>query len=137
MNLQDNNSQAFLALVRSGLWETEARLSQFKDIEYSAILQLAEEQSVVGLVTAGLERVVDVKVPQEWVLQFVGETLQIEQQNKEMNSFLCRLTEKMRAADIYALLVKGQGIAQCYERPLWRASGDVDFLLDDANFTKA
>lgn len=137
MNLQDNNSQAFLALVRAGLWETEARLSQYKDIDYSAILQLAEEQSVVGLVTAGLECVVDVKVPQEWVLQFIGETLQIEQQNKEMNSFISRLTEEMREAGINALLVKGQGVAQCYERPLWRASGDVDLLLDEDNFIKA
>lgn len=79
----------------------------------------------------------DVKVPQEWVLQFVGETLQIEQQNKEMNSFLSRLTEKMRGADIYSLLVKGQGIAQCYERPFWRASGDVDLFLSEDNYQKA
>jgi hypothetical protein len=35
------------------------------------------------------------------------------------------------------LLIKGQGIAQCYERPLWRACGDVDLLLDAENFEKA
>lgn len=80
-----NNQKSFLALVRAGLWETEARLSQYKDIDYAAILQLAEDQSLVGLVTAGLEHATDVKVPQDWVLQFVGETLQIEQQDKEMN----------------------------------------------------
>jgi hypothetical protein len=34
-------------------------------------------------------------------------------------------------------LVKGQGIAQCYERPLWRACGDVDLFLDDYNYQKA
>lgn len=43
----------------------------------------------------------------------------------------------MRKAGIYAILVKGQGIAQCYERPLWRASGDVDFLLSEENYEKA
>lgn len=133
----DNNQEAFFELVRAGLWEKEARLSQFKDIDYAAILQMAEEQSVVGLVTAGLERVSDVKVPQEWVLQFVGETLQIEQQNKDMNVFLGQLIERLRREDVYAILVKGQGIAQCYEKPLWRSSGDIDLLLSDTNYEKA
>ncbi len=133
----DTNQEAFFELVRAGLWEKEARLSQFNNIDYSCILNMAEEQSVVGLVTAGLERVVDVKVPQEWVLQFVGETLQIEQQNKDLNAFVASLIEKLRQEDVYAILVKGQGIAQCYEKPLWRASGDVDLLLTDSNYEKA
>lgn len=133
----DNNTHAFLALLRAGLWETEVRLSSYGDIDYAAILQLAEEQSVVGLVTVGLEHVSDVKVPQEWVLQFIGSSLQIEQQNKEMNAFVAKLIELLRKNDVYALLVKGQGIAQCYERPLWRACGDVDLLLSENNYKKA
>ena len=54
-----------------------------------------------------------------------------------MNSFISGLIEKMRKADIYTLLVKGQGIAQCYEKPLWRASGDVDLLLSESNYEEA
>ena len=76
----DNNIQAFFEIIRAGLWEKEASLSQFDNIDYAGILKLAEEQSVVGLVTAGLERVSDVKVPKEVLLQFIGSTLQIEQQ---------------------------------------------------------
>jgi len=34
-------------------------------------------------------------------------------------------------------MVKGQGLAQCYERPLWRPSGDIDFLLSEENYKKA
>lgn len=135
--LLDNNQKAFFELLKAGLWEREAQLSLYKDIVYSAIMRLAEEQSVVGLVTAGFEHVSDVKVPQEWVLQFIGSTLQIEQQNKTMNEFVARLIEKLRKEDVYAILVKGQGIAQCYERPLWRASGDVDLLLSESSYDKA
>ena len=137
IKMKDSTIPVFFILLRAGLWGEEARLSQFENIDYAAILQLAEEQSVVGLATAGLEHVADVKVPQEWLLQFVGETLQIEQQNKDMNSFLCRLIEKMRTAGIYTLLVKGQGVAQCYEKPLWRACGDVDLFLSSDNYSKA
>ena len=124
----DNNQRAFFELLRAGLWEKDIRLSQYKNIDYSVIMRLAEEQSVLGLITAGLEKVTDVKIQKEVILQFVGSTLQIEQQNKAMNAFIAVLIEKLRKEDIYAILVKGQGIAQCYEHPFWRSSGDVDFF---------
>lgn len=137
MQSLDNNTQAFLALVRAGLWETDVRLLPFDNIDFSQVLKLAEEQSVVGLVASGLEHVVDVKVPKEDLLQFVGQTLQLEQRNKEMNGFIAKLVADMRKAGIYTLLVKGQGIAQCYEKPLWRACGDVDLYLSNDNYQKA
>lgn len=133
----DNNQKVFFELLRAGLWEKEVRLSPYKDIDFSVILNLAEEQSVVGLVAAGLEHVVDVKVPQAWALQFAGQTIQLEQRNKAMNAFVAKLIGQFRNEDIYTLLVKGQGIAQCYERPLWRASGDVDLYLSNNNYEKA
>ena len=133
----NNNQQAFFVLVRAGLWETEARLSQFNDVDFSQVLKLAEEQSVVGLIAAGLEHVTDVKAPKEELLQFVGQALQLEQQNSAMNNFIGVIVEKMRAASIYTLLVKGQGIAQCYERPLWRSYGDIDFYLSESNYQLA
>ena len=76
-------------------------------------------------------------ISQEWALQFVGQTLQLEQRNKAMNGFVAKLIGDLRKADIYALLVKGQGVAQCYEKPLWRACGDVDLLLSKENYDKA
>ena len=133
----DKNQQAFFELLRAGLWEKDARLSPYKDIDYSAIMRLAEEQSVVGLVAAGLEHVVDMKAPQVIALQFAGQTIQLEQRNKSMNAFIADLIENLRKEDIYAILVKGQGIAQCYEKPLWRASGDVDLLLSESNYERA
>ena len=132
----DNNQGAFFELLRAGLWEKDARLSPYKDIDYSAIMRLAEKQSVVGLVAAGLEHVIDVKVPQVWALQFAGQAIQLEQRNKAMNVFVAKLIELLRKEDVYAILVKGQGIAQCYEKPLWRSSGDVDLLLSDTNYDK-
>lgn len=132
-----NNQKVFLELVRAGLWEKEARLSQFGKLDFEEIMRLAEEQAVMGLVTAGLKHVQDTKVPQDELLQFVGQTIQIEQQNKAMNDFLDSFYEKLQKAGITAVLIKGQGISQCYERPLWRNSGDIDLLLDEENYEKA
>jgi len=109
--MQTLNQEAFYALVRAGLWEKDVQLSQFEKIDLSEINRLVEEQSVVGLVAAGLDHVVDVKYPKEDVLQLVGQALQLEQQNLAMNGFISKLVDKMRTVKIYALLVKGQGIA--------------------------
>ena len=133
----NKNIQVFLSLVRAGLWEHDVQLASFGKIDFNDVYRLAAEQSVVGLVAAGIEHIIDVKVPQEVALTFAGSALQLEQQNKAMNQFIGVLIEKLRAADIYALLVKGQGIAQCYERPLWRSCGDIDFFLSPDNYNKA
>lgn len=133
----NNNIEAFFALLRAGLWEKEVQLAPYGEIDFSAVLDLAEEQSVVGLLAAGIDHVVDCKPQRKDVLQFIGRTVQLEQRNQAMNYFIGVMVEKMREAGIYTLLVKGQGVAQCYERPLWRSCGDVDFFLSDENYEKA
>ena len=130
-------TQAFIELMKAGLWEKEARLLPFKDIDFKEMYKLAREQCVVGVVAAGLEHVVDVEVEDDNALKFIGGALRIEQRNKEMNSLIVEILDKMRDAGICSLIVKGQGIAQCYERPMLRACSDVDFLLSEDNYKKA
>lgn len=132
-----NNHRAFFALVQGGLWEREVRLEKYGEVDYYALYRLSQLQSVVGLVAAGVEHLVGAKIPQQLALQFVGDSLQFEQRCKSMNEFIGLLFSKFNSARINALLVKGQGIAQCYERPLWRAAGDVDLLLDKENYDRA
>lgn len=135
--IKDHNIQAFFALLQAGLWgggNPDMRIDGTTDWE--EVYRLATEQSVLGLILAGLEHS-DVKPPQMLLLQWIGEVQIIEKRNKEMNGFIAELIEKLRKNDIYALLVKGQGVAQCYEKPLWRVYGDVDLLLDDENYQKA
>lgn len=71
------------------------------------------------------------------LLQWIGEVQQIEQRNKAMNMFVAEIIEILRKEDVYCLLVKGQGVAQCYEKPLWRESGDIDLLFTEDNYNKA
>jgi hypothetical protein len=131
----DYNQKAFLALVKAGLWETEARLLLNEEVDYSELLRLAEEQSVVGLVAAGLDHAAG--VPYETKLKFIGYASQIQQRNMAMNRFIADLVSKLQSVGITPILVKGQGVAQCYERPLWRTSGDVDLILGGDDYRKA
>lgn len=131
------NQKAFLALIREGLWgvgNPDIRVDVATD--WQEVYGLATEQSVLGLVLAGLEHV-DVKPPKELLLQWIGEVQQIEQRNKAMNKFIVLLFERMQNADVNPILVKGQGVAQCYERPYWRACGDIDLLFSDSDYEKS
>lgn len=144
--MDDLNTEFFFALIRAGLWNklesSIIRIQGFtQPIDWNKIYQKAEEQSVVGVVLAGIDWVrahdLQFSVPQEVLFQWIGEVQMLEQQNRAMNQFIERLVGKMRDADIYTLLVKGQGIAQCYERPLWRCCGDVDLFLNNNNYNRS
>lgn len=133
----DNMSNAFFALLRAGLWEQPVRLLPYSPLDMAAVFRLAEEQSVIGLIAAGLDYVEDTKLPKQQVLPFLKHVIALENRNVAMNYFIGAMTDKMREAGIDALLVKGQGVAQCYARPQWRSSGDVDFFFDAGHYQKA
>lgn len=135
----------FFALLRAGLFPVhgegvpDIRIDETTD--WNVVYRLAQEQSVQGIVLQGVEELkakgIELSLPKTLLLQWIGEVQMIEQRNKDMNAFIAKLITKLREADIYALLVKGQGIAQCYEKPLWRSCGDVDFYLSKENYEKA
>ena len=135
--LESDDYKAFLTLLRAGLWEQDVSLLSYKALNLSVVYSLAQEQTVVGLVASGVEHVSDTRLPKDKVLLFVGDALQMEQRNTEMNNLISVLVDKLKDAGINILLVKGQGIAQCYARPLWRSCGDVDFLVDDNHYERA
>lgn len=136
---------AFFALLRAGLFPVhgegvpDIRIDETTD--WNVVYRLAQEQSVQGLALQGIEELkakgIELSVPKTLLLQWIGEVQMIEQRNKDMNAFIAKLITRLREADIYTLLVKGQGIAQCYEKPLWRSCGDVDLLLSESNYKKA
>lgn len=133
---KNKNTDVLFELVRAGLWEKEARLSSLEGADWEDVYQLASEQSMLGLVLAGLENC-NAKPPQELLLEWIGEVQMLEQQNKAMNGFVVELFNRLFKAGISAVLVKGQGVAQYYERPLWRCFGDIDLLMDSENYERA
>ncbi len=142
----NDNVNTFFALVKAGLWEQfidskDRHELTGKAVDWNEVYRLANEQSVLGVVLGGMEwfREHDAMatVPKNVLLQWIGEIQMLEQRNKAMNNFIGVLVGKMRKEGIYTLLVKGQGVAQCYERPLWRSSGDIDLFLSDENYNRA
>lgn len=137
MSTPGNSIDVFFELLKAGLWEKDVHVLPFEPIDFEAIYQLADNQSVVGLVSAGLEHVEDRKIIKPEALPFLKKVFAQEGRNAAMNEFIGSLIPQMHAAGIRPLLVKGQGIAQCYSRPQWRSAGDIDFLLDADGYRRA
>lgn len=127
---------AFFAILRAGLWEQGVRLMPFDPLDFEALYELADEQSVIGLLAAGLEHVEDRKVTKPEAIKFLKKVFALEGQNSDMNGFIEKMFERLRLAGIDAVMVKGQGVAQCYERPQWRSYGDVDLLVEEDNYSR-
>ena len=144
----DYNTAFFFSLLRVGLWENSGSLAKpdgsyfsTDEVNWEIVLELAKKQSVVGLVAAGIE-ICKVNVPRFSVsrsvtMQFIRHLMMLEKRNAAMNRFIRLLTKKMRKAGIEPVLVKGQGVAQCYERPLLRAFGDVDLFFSTDDYERA
>lgn len=137
MEKTDKSLEVFFTLLRAGLWEQNVQIAPFEPIDFEALYNLADEQSVVGLIAAGLEHVEDMRILKKDALPFLKKVYSLETRNASMNTFIVDIFSRMRKAGIDAILVKGQGVAQCYCRPQWRSAGDVDFLLDERNYEKA
>lgn len=148
MGTENKDYKTFVELVKAGLWECadvdlNHNVSFNRDVKvnWEGVYQLAAEQSVQGLVLQGVEQYKSLNIPlglnQMLLLQWIGEVQLIELQNKAMNEFVAKLIDWLRGANVYAILVKGQGVAQCYEKPLWRSCGDVDLLLSESNYEQA
>lgn len=127
----------FLKLVKAGLWERDIDLSIQEEAQITNLILLSEEQAIVGLIAAGIDHLRNTQIKKDVILSCVGKTLQLEQNNRNMNDYLAKLQVMLSNKGINAILLKGQGVAQCYEKPLWRACGDIDLLLDGPNYFQA
>lgn len=137
-----DTERVFFELLKAGLWsDINPSIRIEGTTDWKEVYQLAQEQSIQGLVLCGVEGLrakgIELSVPKGLLLQWIGEVQVIEQRNKAMNAYIAEIIEGMKSVGIYTLLVKGQGLAQCYNRPNWRSSGDVDLLLSKDNYEKA
>lgn len=137
MKKTDPNLAAFYALLRGGLWGTEVRLAECDSVDFNEVYEIAKAQTVVGLVAAGLEQVVDRTITKQDARQYIHHVIKTEGFNKAMNDLIAKLVTYLRDNGVEVLLVKGQGLALCYDRPLWRSVGDVDFMVAPAQYEKA
>ena len=126
--------KSFFALLRAGLWNREPECECFplNTEEWKQVYRIARKQTVEGIVYDGITRLPDhFFPPRDILLKWVVMVDSIEERNRRMNRVVGELYDLFAKNHITAFLMKGQGVAACYENPLHRVCGDVDWSFPD------
>lgn len=127
----NKNEVLFFSLLRNALWNTTEDFPEKIAPETSgALLRLAEEQTVSGLIIDALIRN-DIHMEQQTVFETFCMLEQIKKANREVNRELLLFAELMAAKGLDYVVCKGQTVAALYPDPLLRMPGDIDFLIYD------
>ena len=128
----------FFSLLRAGLWNEVPDAGLFGvDTDWEALYKLAYEQTVVGHVTDGINRLPRAVLParEERLDPFLGDLLLTQQRNGALDRFIPVLFRALKAFPV--LLIKGQGLARDYQDPSRRQPGDIDLLLRPQDYEAA
>ena len=134
---QGTDSQ-FFALLRAGLWnEVPARDCFTSGTDWEALYRLAAAQTVVPLVTDGINRLPRELLPAEpeRLDPFIGSLVSTAKRNHRLDAFIPKLFTEL--GDIPAVLVKGQSLAVDYPDPERRQPGDIDLLVHPSSYEAA
>lgn len=125
-----DNRATFLALVRLGLGKWDDTIVVPKGVDWDDIDVLANEQGLSSIVVDGLEKLPEAQKPSKPVLlQWVGETLQNEQQCAVQHKVACKMAVLFHQNEIRTYVLKGAVVAECYPNPEHRLSSDMDCYL--------
>ncbi len=123
----------FLALVRSGLWNTPADPALFNGMsaaDWEEVYHFARTQALLAITFDGmLSLPSEARPPRPLYLQWAAQVARIEQSNIRLNAELPEIFMPYREAGLHPVLLKGQGIATYYINPLHRQCGDIDVYI--------
>ena len=128
----------FFALLRAGLWnEVPARAPFVGGVDWEALYRLAFAQTVVPLVTDGVNRLPQEFLPAEpeRLDPFLGDMMATAKRNRVLDAFIPKLFGALQGIPV--VLVKGQSLALDYPDPERRQPGDIDLLLTPASYEAA
>ena len=126
----------FIELIQIALG-TRTVLSRIpSDNDWQQIYDTAAKQSLLGVVLSGIEVIraknVELSIPKNLLLQWIGEVQVIEQQNKKLNEAAEHLTRIFKNGGLCSCVLKGQGVAKLYggSLSLRRQPGDIDLWVE-------
>ena len=136
-----NRSQTqFLELLRAGLWGVAADPDNFKpdSTDWRAVLRIAKEQTMMVVVTDGIETLPkELWPPKEVMMKLAMMRVKTSQAHQLLNSTIAQIVAALEAEGVHSVLLKGQGIAQNYRRPESRTCGDIDLYTGLGGYTRA
>lgn len=106
--------------------------SSIANLDWNALHRFAEEQTILGVVFEGINRLQatsakpDVQLLMRWFME--NET--INQNNRLLNKRIAEITAIFGEHGFRTCLLKGQGNMRMYPQPFSRMPGDIDLWVD-------
>lgn len=126
--------ELFFELIQLSIGEKNKLSREPTEKEWLAIYEMATMQCVLGLLFSAINKLNEadapIKPPMELFFQWIGDSLEIEAQNKRLDEAAKRLTEIFRKGQFRSCVLKGQGMARLYPDPNLRQPGDIDLWVD-------
>jgi len=130
MVISDIDKECLLTLIRKNA--SKSIVDNWEDV-----VHLAQEQAVMGVTLQGIQKLPKEQwPPRKLLLQWISCVESIKWQNEKVNAALKILVTELEVQGIVPFVVKGQIVAQEYEEPLTRQSGDIDVFIRKEDWTK-
>ena len=123
----------FFELLQIALENREELSRVPSDKEWEELYDESNRQAVTGILLHGIDRLPAEQRPyQNLLLQWIGDGQLIEQQNLMLDKRCVKLIKKLEDFGLTGSILKGQAIAQLYDKELvaLRQSGDIDVYVD-------
>jgi len=121
---------AFFELLRIALGTQDKMTVALNDAEWKDVAQMAVKQSVLGILFTAVETLPEEQRPyNDLYIDMYKWVDTIEQRNEHMNKLTASVSNRFRKDGFPNCILKGQGVALLYPKPLRRHSGDVDVWL--------
>lgn len=125
--------QYFFELLQIETGRRECLSGAPSKAEWKAMFGMAREQALVGVFTDAVCRLPEeMRPPRKPLARICSEVMMIEDANKRLFRKCCELTEALAADGFDSCVLKGQGMALLYPKPLLRQSGDIDIWMKPA-----
>lgn len=130
--------EIMLGLLRGSLWDAPQDLKgqAWSHEQYQAVMTLAKEQAVAGLVAQGLMDS-GVRLERADALEVFGLIQQIRKRNAEMDAAVVELCQVTEQNQLRIFVFKGQSVGYLYPDHGLRQSGDIDFFCHHEDWTRA
>lgn len=128
----------FFILLRAGLTDTLAGGFAATAEEWDAILRLAREQTVPGIVYSGISRLPESGMPDAARrIALMVEVERIAARTRLVGRVAEDLLSELRAVGLHPVILKGPAAGRHYPAPELRTSGDIDLFLNRYEYADA
>lgn len=129
--------QQLLSVIKAALWGSKPDVALFKDVDWNALIHLADIETVTGLMLDGLALLPSELQPDEdTVMLLAGKQNKYTQHNQVHRDTIVQIDKKLKENGIAAVFMKGQVTGLRYPQPLHRQPGDIDFVVSRDDFSK-